>query len=334
MNEQYNKFKEAGLTGSDIQLAWDSPFKVNIHSQQSIGTASVFLQYVYFLMDMSETFNIISGVTGGPAGTVSMTINPKFPKAEHADKVQQGEVENLHELGELDYLDLDVHIEDCQKLPPNFSSDVVIKFEFPPHIHFCVLPPGMEPGDPMDEKQKKKLLRRGGKLETTVLPENVDHLNPNPRIDYHVTIRLFKLDFRNREWFKNACLLLEVFGEPPDLKLKEAKTSNAPISRTKTKTVDKAALSAATPELKQEIKALEASLAAQAEAVSEAERRAKKAEMRENERNEEVRKLKELLSKDSTEQVKQLQQELAAAREEARVNKEAANKKSSSCTVS
>jgi hypothetical protein len=238
MSQQHQEFKEQLNRGEEIDLPLDSPFKVNIHAQQSIGTASVYLQYIYFNMEMSETFSIISGVTGGPAGTVSLSMTPHFPTQEQRDAVDAG-ADTLHDVPELNYFDLEINISNCKGLPAQFASDVVIKFDLPHHVHQCLMPEGFDSATaPLLSAEETKALmkskgKRGGSFETTVLEKNVDVLNTNPDIEYHRTLRLLNCDFRTLEWFKNASLILEVFGEPPNLELdpEEHKKSIAKMER-------------------------------------------------------------------------------------------------------
>jgi len=116
-------------------------------------------------------------------------------------------------------LDLDVRINRCQDLPAAFASDVILKFDLPSHIYHAVLPDDFDRSTVFSPQQVETLGKRGGSFSTSVLPRNVDVLNCNPDIEYHKTFRILDLNFRTREWFKTASLMLEVFGEPPNLDL-------------------------------------------------------------------------------------------------------------------
>jgi hypothetical protein len=244
MHSQFPEFHEAVSKGENPGIPFDSPFKVNIHSQQSIGTASVFLQYVYFNMELEENFNIISGVTGSCSGHLEMKVTPLWQDHER-EAVDHG-ADTLHDIPDLSRLDLELHIVQCNSLPEQFASDVVVKFEFPPHIHYAILPPNFDRSRTLTQEEKRKMGRRGGVIETPVAEHNVDVLNRDPMIDFKINVRLLDLNFRGKEWFKNATLLLEVFGEPPNLLMNDAERSQK-LLRAKTQRTAVAANIANTP---------------------------------------------------------------------------------------
>jgi len=276
-----------------------------------------------------------------------------------------------------------------------------MRFELPSHISFVRLPVGYDPKVPPNDEQRK-MIKRGGIIKTEVLPENKDVLNVNPEINFTTVLRIFNCDYRTREWFKTACLMLEVVGEPPDLtnddkptqkeeKVKQqenkvtststavmtgitspkvtgkiadkmnrlhnaTKISNATVAKVLAdkgaleKTVtdlihDREEAAKATDELEAELERLqvemsekEKKIAFASDELEEAKRRAKMAEAREQARAAEAAAAqKELLALKTTsqsDQLRQLQEQLAAAQLQAARDREALNKKSSACIVS
>jgi len=401
MNSQYEEFLPLVQKGERLNLPVDSPFRVNIHAEQSIGTASILLQYIYFNLDMNEPFNIISGETGSACGQVHFSLKPLWATDEQIAAVEESAAESIHDIPNLEYLDLEFNISRCTDLPSQFASDVRMRFELPSHISFVRLPVGYDPKVPPNDEQRK-MIKRGGIIKTEVLPENKDVLNVNPEINFTTVLRIFNCDYRTREWFKTACLMLEVVGEPPDLtnddkptqkeeKVKQqenkvtststavmtgitspkvtgkiadkmnrlhnaTKISNATVAKVLAdkgaleKTVtdlihDREEAAKATDELEAELERLqvemsekEKKIAFASDELEEAKRRAKMAEAREQARAAEAAAAqKELLALKTTsqsDQLRQLQEQLAAAQLQAARDREALNKKSSACIVS
>ena len=410
LNDQFESWK--GKAPGSFEIPWDSPFKVNIHAEQSIGTATVFLQYIFFNMNMNETFNIISGATGTVAGKITLGIAPIWhgeDQVNAVDGIDCDPAEDLHGVPDLSYLDLAIELEKCSDLPPEFASDVKIRFKLPPWMICCKLPEGFDTDRACTQEEYNQFKKRGLTIESVVLPHNVDVLNPNPEIDFSCTVRIFgevkpgsksgslpqlPVSYRVREWFKSANLILEVVGEPPNLDLdakshaatfankggaKKGKVGGAGpnkigatiqrlhnATKASNKTVakvladkknleaevskllnDRNEAKAAVDELEAELSNMEGALvvsqkkgAFSSDELEEAKRRAKKAELREQERARELQVtqrelagLRQQANMTTPEIVKQLQQQLAAAQAQAAKDRAALNKKSSACTV-
>jgi regulator of replication initiation timing len=165
------------------------------------------------------------------SGRVALTISPIW--RDEDQEMEAMDCESLHDLSDLNYLDLEICVIRCNNLPSQFASDVRVEFELPTFITNAILPEDWQPGTGIPDHELALLRRKGGKYTTPLVPELRDTLNQNPEINHRRVIRILNMNFKTREWFNNANLMVRVLGEPPVVKGKKRgvhKIKNVPAS--------------------------------------------------------------------------------------------------------
>jgi hypothetical protein len=345
LDTQYKQFTKDLARGRDLDVPPDSPFRVDAHADELIGTASTLWEFIYSLLGQDlEDFKIIGTETGEQAGSVTASTKILWANAEEED--ESLDWESLHEY-KSDYMDVEIYIEGCKNLPQNFSSNVVVSIPLPAHLKYALLPLDFDRSQRLDEKQRKEWQRQGGELTSQIREKHRDKASPNPKIKARWILRILDMSFRVREWFQVGKLMFIVRGEPPKIivntsalaaeeraRREEKMKATGGISRTKTIAnqltlleADKEDLEDSVKHYKDELKQRDAELAALKKQLAAA-----------NSRVSGPAPAAAAASGDTNAQLEELTRQLAQARKEAADNKRAleqeqAKPKSSSCSM-
>lgn len=218
LSQQYYEWDSARKMGKVYNLPADSPYFVSHHALQVIGHAKVMLNYIYFNMEIQDTFSLVS-YTGQISGEVAVTIAPKWTPARQ--KEADG-VDNISQLSNLTSIDLKVDVHKCGKLPTHHASDVRVELNFPDFVTTVLLPedgkelPSKGKEEDEEEYNDRVGIKRGGSYITPFKPEMEGVLDVNPVIGYSRTIRVLNLNPKIIKWFEQSELVLTVSGEVPD----------------------------------------------------------------------------------------------------------------------
>ena len=196
----------------NLQLSSLTPFKINKDAMQTIGYSTIVLKAIYFNMDVNVKAGIISNTTGTINGQLTVNITPLWSSEQQEEEALNADT--IHDITDLHYLDLEINFIQAEALPAILASDCRIKYSFPNFIHCLLLPE--------DYKEKKysfselnEKISSGMTYITPSNPATLDQLIINPILNYKRVIRLYDLNYKIKEWFKNADLILEVIGEAP-----------------------------------------------------------------------------------------------------------------------
>ncbi len=187
-------------SGRDPVLAADSGLKVVASAGQTIGYSKVLLNFIYFCMEVSDTFHVVDH-TGKISGSVTIELRPLWASKTQTEEVE--EAENLQQVKSLKFMDLEISIEKIEGLPQELARNVTVSFEMPPDVSATML----------EDKANGLPEQKGGTHSTTVKPEYRDKVVINPHIGYKRVLRIHNMTYKVKEWFQTAELIVKVSGE-------------------------------------------------------------------------------------------------------------------------
>jgi hypothetical protein len=187
-------------SGKDPVLPANSGLKVVASAGQVIGYSKVLLNFIYFCMEVSDTFHVVDH-TGKISGSIVMELRPLWASKTQTEEVE--EAENLQQVKSLKFMDLEVSIDKIDGLPQELARNVTVSFEMPPDVSATML----------EDKEKALPEQKGGVHCTTVKPSYRDKVVINPEIGYKRVLRIHNMTYKVKEWFQTAELIVKVSGE-------------------------------------------------------------------------------------------------------------------------
>jgi len=219
MRENYQLHKDKGQPlNKDLFIA-------SYDQEQIIGTAIFPNQYIYYCTEPEpgEKKQQVLGNDGKARATITMSVSCQLDHNGLSEEEILA-VENISELN-LKIVDIEVEITSLSGLPMELASGVRCTYEMPDFVESSILPPDGSDNDITKIPDPPLVPTDFEAKYSTALSDM--KVNVAPKIAYKRTIRIYNVNRKIIEWWRDDGLIVRVWGrQPPDAVISAAKDAH------------------------------------------------------------------------------------------------------------